>query len=214
MQRTQEHDELYRSLKRFIDREINPHVDEWEEAQAFPAHELFRKLGQAGFLGVAKPVEYGGLGLDYSYALVFAEALGHIDCGAVPMAIGVHTDMATPALARHGTDAAKQDFLAPSISGEYVACLGVSEAGAGSDVASIRTSARAGRGRLRDQRQQDVDHQRRASRLDLPACQHGRRAAASKQVAPVRADEGARCHRGAHDPQDRHARLRYRRDPL
>ena len=143
MEFTHEHDEIYRSLKRFIDREINPRVDEWEEAQAFPAHELFRKLGQAGFLGVAKPVEYGGLGLDYSYALVFAEALGHIDCGAVPMAIGVHTDMATPALARHGTDAAKQDFLAPSISGEYVACLGVSEAGAGSDVASIRTSARA-----------------------------------------------------------------------
>ena len=143
MQRTQEHEELYRSLKRFIEREINPHVDAWEEAQAFPAHELFRKLGQAGFLGVAKPVEYGGMGLDYSYALVMAEALGHIDCGAIPMAIGVHTDMATPALARHGTDAAKRDFLAPSISGEYVACLGVSEPGAGSDVAAIRTTARA-----------------------------------------------------------------------
>ena len=143
MQRTQEHEELYRSLKRFIEREINPNVDAWEEAQAFPAHELFRKLGQAGFLGVAKPVEYGGMGLDYSYALVMAEALGHIDCGAIPMAIGVHTDMATPALARHGTDAAKRDFLAPSISGEYVACLGVSEAGAGSDVAAIRTTARA-----------------------------------------------------------------------
>ena len=143
MQLTQEHEELYRSLKRFIDREINPHVDAWEEAQAFPAHELFRKLGQAGFLGVAKPVEYGGMGLDYSYALVMAEALGHIDCGAIPMAIGVHTDMATPALARHGTDAAKRDFLAPSISGEYVACLGVSEPGAGSDVAAIRTTARA-----------------------------------------------------------------------
>jgi citronellyl-CoA dehydrogenase len=70
-----------------------------------------------------------------------AETLGHINCGAIPMAIGVHTDMATPALALHGTDAAKRDFLAPSISGEYVACLGVSEAGAGSDVASIRTNA-------------------------------------------------------------------------
>ena len=141
MQRTHEHEEMYRSLKRFIDREINPHVDAWEEAESFPAHELFRKLGDAGFLGVSKPVEYGGMGLDYSYSLVVAEALGHIDCGAVPMAIGVHTDMATPALARYGTDAAKRDFLAPSISGEYVACLGVSEAGAGSDVAAIRTRA-------------------------------------------------------------------------
>ena len=143
MQRTQEHEALYQSLIRFIEREINPYVDAWEEAERFPAHELFRKMGSAGFLGVSKPEQYGGMGLDYSYSLVVAEALGHIDCGAVPMAIGVHTDMATPALARHGTDAAKQDFLAPSITGEYVACLGVSEAGAGSDVASIRTSARA-----------------------------------------------------------------------
>jgi citronellyl-CoA dehydrogenase len=143
MQFTQEHEELGRSLRRFIDREINPHVDAWEEAEAFPAHELFRKLGAAGFLGVTKPVEHGGMGLDYSYGMVVAEALGHIDCGAVPMAIGVQTDMATPALARHGSDAAKRDFLAPSISGEYVACVGVSEAGAGSDVAAIRTSARA-----------------------------------------------------------------------
>jgi citronellyl-CoA dehydrogenase len=142
VQRTQEHEELYRSVQRFIEREINPYVDAWEEAEEFPAHELFRKLGAAGFLGVSKPAEYGGMGLDYSYSFVMAEALGHIDCGAVPMAIGVHTDMATPALARHGTDSAKKDFLVPSITGEFVACLGVSEAGAGSDVASIRTSAR------------------------------------------------------------------------
>jgi citronellyl-CoA dehydrogenase len=142
MQLTPEHHEISRSLQRFIEREINPHVDAWEEAEAFPAHDLFRKLGVAGFLGVSKPVEYGGMGLDYSYSLVVAEALGHIACGAIPMAIGVHTDMATPALALHGTDAAKRDFLAPSISGEYVACLGVSEAGAGSDVAAIRTAAR------------------------------------------------------------------------
>ncbi len=142
MQLTHEHEELSRSLKRFIEREINPNVDAWEEAEAFPAHELFRKLGGAGFLGVSKPVEYGGMGHDYSYSLVVAETLGHIDCGAIPMAIGVHTDMATPSLARPGTDAAKRDFLVPSISGEYVACLGVSEAGAGSDVAAIRTTAR------------------------------------------------------------------------
>ena len=143
MQLTQEHAELARSLKQFIDKEINPYVDAWEEARAFPAHDLFGKLGKAGFLGVSKPVEHGGMGLDYSYSLVMAETLGHINCGAIPMAIGVHTDMATPALALHGTDAAKRDFLAPSISGEYVACLGVSETGAGSDVASIRTNARA-----------------------------------------------------------------------
>jgi len=139
---THEHEELRRSLRRFIDNEINPFVDEWEAAEIFPAHDLFRKLGKLGFLGLTKPVDYGGSGLDWSYAMVMAETLGHIHCGAVPMAIGLQTDMATPALARFGSDAIKREFLAPSITGEYVACLGVSEVGGGSDVAAIRTTAR------------------------------------------------------------------------
>jgi citronellyl-CoA dehydrogenase len=139
---TPEHDELRRSLQKFIAAEINPHVDQWEEAGIFPAHELFKKMGDLGFLGLTKPVGYGGQGLDYSYAMVMAEELGGIACGSVPMAIGVQTDMATPALARFGTDEIKREFLAPSISGDYVACLGVSEVGAGSDVASIKTTAR------------------------------------------------------------------------
>jgi citronellyl-CoA dehydrogenase len=142
MQLTQEHVELQRTLRRFIDNEINPHVDEWEAAEIFPAHALFRKMGALGLLGVNKPVEYGGLGLDYSYAVVVAETLGHIRCGGVPMAIGVQTDMATPALARFGSPEVCEQFLRPSITGEFVACLGVSETGAGSDVASLRTTAR------------------------------------------------------------------------
>ena len=139
---TQEHEGIRRSLRRFIDEEINPNVEAWEAAGIFPAHELFRKMGAHSFFGINKPVAYGGLGLDYSYQLVFLEALGHIRCGGVPMAIGVQTDMATPALARFGSEALCNEFLAPSIRGEYVACLGVSEAGAGSDVASIKTTAR------------------------------------------------------------------------
>ena len=139
---TPEHEELRRSLQKFIAAEVNPHVDEWEEAGIFPAHPLFKKMGDLGFLGLTKPVEYGGQGLDYSYAVVMAEELGNIACGSVPMAIGVQTDMATPALARFGSDEVKREFLAPSISGDYVACLGVSEVGAGSDVASIKTTAR------------------------------------------------------------------------
>ncbi len=139
---THEHEELQRQLKKFIDAEINPHVDEWEEAEIFPAHEVFKKMGQLGFLGVCKPEEYGGQALDYSYSVAMAEALGHIQCGGIPMAIGVQTDMATPALARFGSDALREEFLAPSIAGDYVACLGVSEVGAGSDVASIKTTAR------------------------------------------------------------------------
>ena len=142
MQLTHEHEELKRNLKRFIDTEINPHVDEWEAAEIFPAHEVFKKLGSLGYLGLTKPEAYGGAGLDYSYAVVMAEALGHIQCGGLPMAIGVQTDMATPALARFGSDALRQEFLAPAIAGDMVACIGVSEPGAGSDVASVKTTAR------------------------------------------------------------------------
>ena len=142
MNLTHEHQELQRNLKRFIDNEINPYVDEWEAAEIFPAHELFKKMGNLGFLGLCKPVEYGGLALDYSYSMMMAETLGHIHCGGVPMAIGVQTDMATPALARFGSDALRAEFLAPAIAGDMVGCVGVSEASGGSDVASIKTTAR------------------------------------------------------------------------
>src|SRR5438270_6251653 len=139
---TADHDEIRRSLQKFIAAEVNPHVDAWEEAGIFPAHDLFKKLGTLGVLGLTKPVEYGGQGLDYSYAMVMAEELGSITCGGVPMAIGVQTDMATPALARFGSDEVRREFLAPAIAGNAVACIGVSEPGAGSDVASIKTQAR------------------------------------------------------------------------
>src|SRR5664280_690452 len=117
---THEHDEIRRTLKRFIDDEINPHVDAWEAAEAFPAHEVFKRLGQLGLLGLTKPEKYGGMA----------------------MAIGVQTDMCTPALARFGSDALCREFLVPAIAGDAVGCIGVSEPGAGSDVASIRTTAR------------------------------------------------------------------------
>jgi citronellyl-CoA dehydrogenase len=133
---------LKRTIDQVIDKEINPYVDAWEEAGRFPAHELFPKLGKLGLLGLTKPAEYGGAGLDYSYSVLMAEAMGRVRCGGVPMAIGVQTDMATPALARFGSDALRAEFLAPAIAGEMVACIGVSEPGAGSDVASIKTRAR------------------------------------------------------------------------
>jgi citronellyl-CoA dehydrogenase len=142
MKLTQEHEELRRTVERFVEQELNPHVDEWEEAGIFPAHEVFKKLGNLGLLGLTKPEAYGGAGLDYSYSVVMAEALGNTRCGGVPMAIGVQSDMATPALARFGSDELRAEFLAPAISGEQVTCIGVSEPGAGSDVAGIRTTAR------------------------------------------------------------------------
>ncbi|KAM3596420.1 uncharacterized protein V6R79_014086 [Siganus canaliculatus] len=138
---TQDHFALKESLRKIIDQEINPHVDQWEAEGKFPAHKVFKILGDAGFLGVNRPVEYGGLGLDFSYSVAVSEELGHIHCGGVPMAIGVQTDMATPALARFGSAELKKEFLIPSITGDKVACLGVSEVGAGSDVSSIMTKA-------------------------------------------------------------------------
>jgi len=141
MELTQEHESLRDTIRRFIDDEINPHANEWEEAQSFPAHELFKRMGALGLLGITKPVEFGGSGLDFSYGAILDEALGYCDCFGVSMAIGVQTDMATPALARFGSDEVRREFLAPSISGDRVACIGVSEHGAGSDVAAIRTQA-------------------------------------------------------------------------
>ena len=142
MKLSHEHHELQRSVKRWIDEQINPHVDDWEAAGIFPAHQVFKQMGDMGWLGLCKPIDNGGLGLDYSYGAVLAEALGHMQCGGVPMAIGVQTDMATPALAEHGSAELRAEFLTPAIQGELVACLGVSEVGGGSDVASIKTTAK------------------------------------------------------------------------
>ncbi len=142
MQFTPEHESLRDTVARFVDKEINPHVDAWEAAQQFPSHQLFRQMGDLGLLGIHKPEAYGGMGLNYSYAMVAAEELGRIKCGGVPMAIGVQTDMATPALARYGSDELRREYLAPAIAGEQVAAIGVSEPQAGSDVAQLKTTAR------------------------------------------------------------------------
>jgi citronellyl-CoA dehydrogenase len=139
---TPDHLELQRSARKLIESEINPYVDEWEQAGIFPAHEVFSKFGALGLLGITKPKEFGGLELDYTYSVAFAEVLGEITCGGVPLAIGVQTDMCTPALSLHGSDALRAEFLSPSISGDYVGCIGVSEPSAGSDVSRIRTTAR------------------------------------------------------------------------
>ncbi len=139
---TDTHHEIQRTMRKIIEKDINPYVDEWERARIFPAHEVFKKLGDAGLLGIQKPEKYGGMGLDYTYQLAAVEALGDINCAAIPMAIGVQTDMATPALARYGSEELCEEFLRPAIAGEKVACIGVSEPSAGSDVANIKTTAK------------------------------------------------------------------------
>jgi citronellyl-CoA dehydrogenase len=141
MKFTPEHRQITDTVVRFIEKEVNPFVPEWEKAQQFPSHEVFKKLGSLGLLGLKYPEEYGGANLDFSYSMVMAEALGACSCGGIPMAIGVQTDMATPALARFGTDELRREYLAPAIAGDQVVCLGVSEQGGGSDVAAIKTRA-------------------------------------------------------------------------
>jgi citronellyl-CoA dehydrogenase len=139
---TPEHNQLRETVKRFVQQEINPHVKEWEAAEIFPAHEVFKKMGNLGLLGVKYDTAYGGMGLDFSYQMVVNEELGLIECGGIPMAIGVQTDMCTPALHRFGTDELKREYLAPSIAGDMVGSIAVSESGGGSDVAALKTSAR------------------------------------------------------------------------
>jgi len=142
MQFNEEHITLMNTVRDFAVNEIHPNIEEWERSGIFPAHSLFKKLGSLDLLGITKSKEFGGMGLDYSYGLAFAEALGHAwDLGVIT-AIGVHTDMATPAIDRFGSSELKEEFLSPAINGEYIGALAVSEVGGGSDVAALKTSAR------------------------------------------------------------------------
>jgi citronellyl-CoA dehydrogenase len=138
---TAEHEAFRASVRDFVDREVQPHVDEWEAAGMFPAHELFPKLAKLGALGLEYDPEYGGGGADHLFTVVLCEELGRIDAGGPPMGIGVQIMMATPSLAHFGTDEQKERFLAPALRGEQVCSIAVTEPGAGSDVAAIRTRA-------------------------------------------------------------------------
>ncbi|MFD2857845.1 acyl-CoA dehydrogenase family protein [Seohaeicola zhoushanensis] len=139
---TEEHDALRRTTRAVVETHVNPFVDQWEEEGIFPARQVMKAFGNAGLLGIGKPEEYGGMALDLSYEIAFAEELGGIRTMGICSAIGVQTNMCTPALAKHGSDRLKAEFLAPTIAGDLVGCIGVSEAGAGSDVASLKTTAR------------------------------------------------------------------------
>ncbi|HEY1548962.1 MAG TPA: acyl-CoA dehydrogenase family protein [Kofleriaceae bacterium] len=142
MRFTEEHSQLRRTVREFVDKTINPHMDAWERDGAFPAHEVFKQAGKLGLLGINKAEAFGGLGLDYSYQAAATEELGTCNGGSIPMALGVQTDMATPALARWGSDELRREFLTPAISGDVVCSIAVSEASGGSDVAAIKTVAR------------------------------------------------------------------------
>ena len=142
MKFTEEHKSLAETVKDFSQNEIKPFIEEWEENGAFPAHELFKKMGNLDLLGITKSTEVGGMNLDFSFGMVFAEALGYAADLGVITAIGIQTDMATPALDRYGSVELKEEFLKPSVNGDFVSAVAVSETSGGSDVAALRTSAR------------------------------------------------------------------------
>jgi citronellyl-CoA dehydrogenase len=137
---TEEHEMFRKTVRAFVEKELTPYADEWEAEEIFP-REVFRKFGEQGLLGLKYDGELGGLGLDYWFTVVYAEELVRSRCAGVNMALMVQSDMATPVIHDLGTKEQKEEFLAPAIKGEKIAALGVSEPGAGSDVASIRTTA-------------------------------------------------------------------------
>ena len=138
---TKEHEMVRRSVRDFVNKEINPYLDEWEEKGAAPLHDLFKKMGDLGFLGIRYDPAYGGEGLDYWHELVVMEELGHVHGFGLPIAIGVQTHMATPAIHEFGSEYLKETYLKPAIAGDMVTAIAVTEPGAGSDVGGILTTA-------------------------------------------------------------------------
>jgi alkylation response protein AidB-like acyl-CoA dehydrogenase len=136
---TDEHEALRESIARFVAAELRPHAEEWEQNE-FP-DSVFRRMGELGFLGLDKPVEYGGQGGDYFSALVLGEEMAGAHCGGLAMGVAVQTDMALPPILAFGTEEQKREWAEPAIKGEKILCLGITEPDAGSDVAGIKTRA-------------------------------------------------------------------------
>jgi alkylation response protein AidB-like acyl-CoA dehydrogenase len=136
---TEEHDRLRESIRAFVTKELAPHAEEWEET-TFP-DSVFARMGELGLLGLSYPEEYGGQGGDYFCNLVLAEEMVHANCGGLAMGVAVQTDMVTPPIHQLGTEEQRRRYLVPSIAGEKIGCLGITEPDAGSDVSGIRTRA-------------------------------------------------------------------------
>jgi acyl-CoA dehydrogenase len=137
---TEEHDELRASARGFIERELAPHAQQWEDERWFP-DEVFDKLAAQGLLGLKYPTVYGGQGGDYLHEAVLIEELARVGSGGTAAGVGAHVNIATPPIWRFGSEEQKQRYLVPAIAGEKIGALGITEPGAGSDVAAITTRA-------------------------------------------------------------------------
>lgn len=138
---TEAHDLFRATVKSFVEKELKPNIEAWEEDELFPRW-VFERAGELGILGAHYPEAHGGSGGDYWYSIAKAEELPRCGAGGVPMALLVQSDMATPVLSDLGTAEQIETFLKPALRGEKIAALGVSEPGCGSDVAAMRTWAR------------------------------------------------------------------------
>ncbi|MBL8721195.1 MAG: acyl-CoA dehydrogenase family protein [Myxococcales bacterium] len=139
---TEQHEQFRKTVRAFAEKELAPHLDEWEAAEIFPAHEVFKRAGELGIFGAHYPEEKGGMGGDYWFSVAKSEELPRSGLAGVTMAMLVQSDMATPVIGDLGTKEQIEEFLAPALRGEKVAALGVSEPAAGSDVAGIKTVAK------------------------------------------------------------------------
>ena len=135
----EEHEDLRASIRRFVEKELRPYADQWDDERWFP-NEVFTKLAANGFLGLKYPERYGGEGGDYLHDAVLIEELGGAGSGGVAAGIGAHVNIATPPIFKFGTADQKQRFLVPGIKGEKIAALGITEPGTGSDVARRHSS--------------------------------------------------------------------------
>ncbi|MDX2304486.1 MAG: acyl-CoA dehydrogenase family protein [Microscillaceae bacterium] len=137
---TEEHELFRQSLRAFLQKEVIPYIDEWEQKGELPP-EIYRRFGEMGYFGISFPEQYGGLDLDYFYAVIFTEELVRVNSGGFGASIGAHPGLALTHIAAEGNEAQKQKYLVPGIRGEIVGCLAITEPGGGSDVAAIQTKA-------------------------------------------------------------------------
>jgi acyl-CoA dehydrogenase len=137
----EEHEMFRAAVRSFVDKEVAPHIEEWETAGQIPKS-IWPRMGALGFLGVEYDEKYGGAGADFLTTAVLCEELGRSRCGSLAMAVGVHTDMASPHLYYTGSEALKEKYMPAICRGEKLSAIAVTEAGGGSDVAAIRTRAR------------------------------------------------------------------------
>ena len=138
---TDEHKAFRDSLKQFLHKEVTPFIDQWEKDHKIP-REVIKKMGDMGYLGLNMPEQYGGMDLDFYYSVIFLEEISSVFSGGFAITFAVIQYMSTPYLMKHGSDFIKENYLMPTIAGDKVSAIAITEPGAGSDAANIRTTAK------------------------------------------------------------------------